>query len=65
MFKTLKFWLITLWAFFALGSLILVVSGLTNEAPALFIAGLTGFVAIAASMSAYWQRQKNARKVLA
>lgn len=65
MFASKKFWFITLWAIMILGCLLMAGSGLVNDAPAQFIAGISGFAAIGASISAYVQHQKNARKALA
>ncbi|GGJ66959.1 hypothetical protein [Glutamicibacter ardleyensis] len=65
MFVSKKFWFVALWSVMTLGCLFMAVSGMATEAPALAIAGMSGFAAIGASISAYVQQQKQNRKALA
>ncbi|HAY42939.1 MAG TPA: hypothetical protein DCY59_05045 [Micrococcaceae bacterium] len=64
MFVSKKFWFVTVWSVMTLGCLFMAVSGMATDAPALVIAGISGFAAIGASISSYVQQQKNTRKAL-
>lgn len=64
MFASKKFWFVALWSVMVLGCLFMAASGLAADVPARLVAGISGFVAIGASISAYVQQQ-NKRKALA
>ncbi|WP_404288698.1 hypothetical protein [Glutamicibacter arilaitensis] len=63
MFTSMKFWFVAAQITLVALCLTLALAGFLKDAPAMVIAGISGFAAIGASISSYHQHQKNSRKV--